>query len=70
MTAAIGKSKSRRSSIDESIGNVARCLWLAAMFLLIGSSAFAQRDLGTITGTVTDSSGGAVAGATITITEI
>jgi hypothetical protein len=49
---------------------VARCLWLAAIFLFISSAAFAQRDLGTITGAVTDSSGGAVAGATITITEI
>lgn len=50
--------------------NVARLIFLAAMFVLLSSAVFAQRDLGTITGTVTDSSGGAVPGATITITEL
>src|SRR5690242_14325804 len=37
--------------------------------LLISSAAFAQRDLGTITGTVTDPQGAAVPNAQVTITE-
>jgi hypothetical protein len=40
-----------------------------SLVLLFGSLAWAQRDLGTITGTVTDPSGAIVPGATITITE-
>jgi hypothetical protein len=38
--------------------------------LLLAVSAFAQRDLGTIAGTVTDPSGAAVPSAKITITEV
>ena len=41
---------------------------MVSLVLLLSSLAFAQRDLGTITGTVTDPSGAAVPGATITIT--
>ena len=37
--------------------------------LLLAVSAYAQRDLGTITGTVTDPQGGAIANAKVTITE-
>ena len=37
--------------------------------LLLAASAYAQRDLGTITGTVTDPQGGAIANAKVTITE-
>jgi hypothetical protein len=39
-------------------------------FLLAGSAAFAQRDLGTIAGTVTDQSGAAVPNVKVTITEV
>jgi len=41
---------------------------MVSLILLFSSFAFAQRDLGTITGTVTDSTGAVVQGATITIT--
>jgi hypothetical protein len=61
---AVFSSATRRSAT-----HLAHCILLASLALLLSSIAFAQRDLGTITGTVTDSSGGAVAGATITITE-
>jgi len=40
-----------------------------AVLLLLAIPALAQRDLGTIVGTVTDPQGGAIAGARITITE-
>jgi len=40
------------------------------VFLLAGSAAFAQRDLGTITGTVTDQSGAAIPDVKVTITEV
>ncbi len=43
-----------------------RVAWLVLFF---ACAAFAQRDLGTITGTVTDSTGGVVAGAKVVITE-
>ncbi len=42
---------------------------LAAFVLLFSSVAFGQRDLGTITGIVTDASGAAVPNATITVLE-
>ena len=43
----------------------------AALLALVSASAvFAQRDLATITGTVTDSSGGVIASAKVTITEV
>ncbi len=44
-------------------------LFLVFSFLLLSSLAFAQRDLGTLTGTVTDPSGAAVPNAKVTITE-
>ena len=40
-----------------------------SLVLLTSIGLFAQRDLGTITGTVTDNSGAVVAGAKISITE-
>src|SRR5271165_809957 len=46
------------------------CFILALTFLLLSSVAFAQRDLGTLTGTVTDPSGAAVPNAKVTITEV
>ncbi len=42
---------------------------LLLAFALLAVYAFAQRDLGTITGTVTDPKGGVIIGAKITITE-
>ena len=47
------------------VARISPCL-LGLLFCL---TAYAQRDLGTITGNVTDPTGGAVAGAKITITE-
>lgn len=43
--------------------------WRVLGCLLLSISAYAQRDLGTITGTVTDPQGGAIANAKVTITE-
>ena len=45
-----------------------RSLWISLSLLLMCSLAFAQRDLGTITGTVVDAQGAAVPNAKITIT--
>ena len=42
---------------------------ILALALSLPIAAFAQRDFGTLTGTVTDSSGAVVAGAKINITE-
>ena len=42
---------------------------VACLFLLCAGAAFAQRDLATLAGTITDSSGGVVANAKVTITE-
>ena len=47
----------------------ARLAGLACLAVLIAAPTFAQRDMGTLLGTVTDPSGAAVPGATITITE-
>lgn len=49
-----------------------RRLWLllTVLALVFATSAFAQRDLGTITGTITDQQGGVVPNARITITEV
>ncbi len=43
---------------------------LTFVFFLFSGSVFAQRDLGTITGTVTDASGAAIPNAKITILEV
>ena len=45
-----------------------KLVWLVSLVLLFSGFAFAQRDLGTITGTVTDSTGAVVPGAIINIT--
>src|SRR5579885_2992320 len=42
---------------------------VSALFIFVCFSVLAQRDLGTITGTVTDPQGGAIPNAKITITE-
>src|SRR6267378_900941 len=53
----------------EMICKISRVVWLVASFsLLFASSAFAQSTTGMILGTVYDSSGASVAGATVTIT--
>jgi len=49
-------------------GHLRSCIWVASLVLLFSSLAFAQRDLGTITGTVTDSTGAVIPGAAVTIT--
>ena len=59
----------RISSLYRPAGHVRSYVWLASLVLLFSGLAFAQRDLGTITGRVTDPSGAAVPSATITITE-
>ncbi len=45
-----------------------RSLWISFLLVLVCSVAFAQRDLGTITGTVVDAQGAAVPNAKVTIT--
>lgn len=45
-----------------------RSFWLLFSLLLLSAVAFAQRDLGTITGTITDATGAAVPNAKVTIT--
>ncbi len=49
--------------------DVKRTSLLALLVLCVAIPAVAQRDLGTIVGTVTDPSGGVIPGATVTITE-
>jgi hypothetical protein len=61
--------KLRVASVNRFAGHLAGCIWLACLFLLFSSLALAQRDLGTITGTVSDPSGAVLPGANITITE-
>src|SRR3974390_3214139 len=48
---------------------VARIKFIIIVGLLFAVCVFAQRDLGTIVGTVTDPQGGAIANAKVTITE-
>src|ERR1700690_2982264 len=45
-------------------------LLLTVFALVFTTIAFAQRDMGTITGTITDAQGGVVPNAKITITEV
>ena len=45
-------------------------LWLTALALGFSTLAFAQRDLGTITGTITDAQSAVVPNVKITITEV
>ena len=45
-----------------------RSLWILFSLLLLSAVAFAQRDLGTITGSITDATGAAVPNAKVTIT--
>ena len=45
-------------------------LRLTVLTLVLAALAFAQRDMGTITGTITDAQGGVVPNAKITITEV
>ena len=53
----------------EMICKISRVVWLMAGFLLLfASNAFAQSTTGMILGSVYDSSGASVAGATVTIT--
>ena len=51
-------------------GHLRSCIWMVSLVLLFSSFALAQRDLGTITGTVTDPSGAGVPNAAITITNV
>src|SRR6266404_7323528 len=46
-----------------------KSLKLGLLALVCACAMFAQRDLATITGTVTDSTGGVIANAKVTITE-
>jgi carboxypeptidase family protein/TonB-dependent receptor-like protein len=59
----------RVGSMSGSARGLRSCFGVMFLILFLSSLALAQRDLGTITGTVTDPSGGVVAGAMVTITE-
>jgi hypothetical protein len=58
----------------KAIGRGRRAVWLAvvlpALVLMAGSTAWAQRTVGDMRGTVTDATGGVVPGATVTITSV
>ncbi|HMB28875.1 MAG TPA: carboxypeptidase-like regulatory domain-containing protein, partial [Blastocatellia bacterium] len=47
-----------------------KSLYAAPLMLLLASFVLGQSDRGTITGTVTDSSGAAVPGANVTVTSV
>src|SRR5208283_608754 len=58
----------RATSLYRFAGHLRSFVWIASLVLLFSSLALAQRDLGTITGTVTDATGAVVPGASVTIT--
>ena len=58
----------RGASLHRCAGHLRSFVWIASLVLLFSGLALAQRDLGTITGTVTDATGAVVPGATVTIT--
>src|SRR5271157_3856652 len=63
--------RERRGSLRMSFPSGCRLLVLLTIFTLVFATiAFAQRDMGTITGTITDPQGGVVPNAKITITEV
>jgi len=53
-----------------NFGHYRLLLWLTALALIFSTIAFAQRDLGTITGTITDAQSAVVPNVKITITEV
>jgi len=57
----------RQTSIG---GRVAATLAALALFIFAGTAALAQSGTSTVRGTVTDAQGGAVAGATVTLTSV
>src|ERR1700747_3348357 len=52
------------------LANLARVLVVLCIALMVGVAAYPQGNTGRILGVVTDQSGGNVAGATITITDV
>ncbi len=63
--------RERRGSLHTLFPKGCRLLVLLTVFTLVFATiAFAQRDMGTITGTITDSQGGVVPNAKIAITEV
>ena len=60
---------SNRSIASASVSQLGRYLAVALVVLAAATPGFAQSDRGTIAGTVLDSSGGAVTGATVTATD-
>src|SRR5271165_4516563 len=50
--------------------NAARALFALASILLLCLPAFSQANLGRILGTVTDQTGGAMSGATVTVVDV
>ena len=52
------------------VGNSMRVLVAVAAVLLLCLPAFSQLNLGRITGTVTDQSGGVIVGATVTVLDV
>ena len=51
--------------LEEWVSMIRRWFFAAALISLVPAIAFAQIDTGVITGTVRDSSGGAIPGATV-----
>ncbi len=62
--------RSLRVASEGCLGPVLGALALSAVLMLIPSTAAAQAVTGTLLGNVTDSSGGAVPGATVTATDV
>ena len=62
--------RSLRVASEGSLGPMLGALALSALLMLIPSTASAQAVTGTLLGNVTDSSGGAVPGATVTATDV
>src|SRR5260370_8519629 len=56
--------------VRSSIGNALRMLGGTLMVLLLSLPAFSQGSAGRIVGTITDQTGGAIGGATVTVADV
>src|SRR5690348_9226603 len=67
MKSAVTKGKSTTMRLSRALGRLSLAV-LAVLCICMGTEARAQFDIGTITGTITDSSGAALANAAVTVT--